>query len=166
MRHNRCHRKPQAAIALNAMQRAMSGVALLPRADVERVSAGMRASLQAFSQGQDCLFHWACLADATNVALELSDLGICSDAPSRELLDEAQSVLAAVAERAQQRHSWTLYAAELERLREAVERHAIQLAHCSFSEYETAVATVVRKHQQYAAGNAPKGARIISGALS
>lgn len=164
--HHRAGRSVKRQILLNAMQRAMTGAAKLPTEDVERTTRGMLLALQEFAAGRYCREHWASMADATNVALELSALGICSDEASRQLLDDAQQVLGDVAQRAQQRGTWTLHARELEQLREALERHGIQLGFCSYSEYERAVEAVRHKHAQYAAGNAPKGAIVITGALA
>lgn len=164
--HLRTGRSVKRQIILNTMQRAMAGAAKLPAEDVARVRAGMLAALERFSTGDHCREHWASMADASNVAEELSRLGICSDEPSRALIEDAQRTLGEVAVRAQQRGSWTLYAPELVLLREALERHAIQLAQCSLSEYERAVDAVRRKHAQYAAGNAPSGAIVATGELA
>ena len=150
----------------NAIERAITGAAKLPTEDVQRTTRGMLVALQEFAAGRYCREHWASMADATNVALELCTLGICSDEASRQLLDDAQQVLGDVAVRAQQRGTWTLHARELEQLREALQRHGIQLGFCSLSEYERAVEAVRRKHAQYAAGNAPKDAIVITGALA
>lgn len=162
----RARQRQPRPVYLNALQRAMAGAARIPAEDVARVEQGMRDGLAHFAAGEHCATHWRSMADACNVAEALSALGICSDEPSRALIDDAQRVLAEVAERAQQRGTWTLYAAELALLGEALERHGIQLAHCSLSEYERAVEAVRRCHAQYAAGNAPPGARVVSGDLA
>lgn len=160
------HRRAARQVYANAVEIAIAGASKLPTEDVERTTRGMLLALQEFAAGRYCREHWACMADATNVALELCALGICSDEASRQLLDDAQQVLGDVAVRAQQRGTWTLHARELEQLREALERHGIQLGFASYSEYERAVEAVRRKHAQYAAGNAPKGAIVITGALA
>jgi len=154
-------RKPR-PVHLNAVQRAVTDAAALPRAAVATACAGVRESLRRFSAADHPREHWASMADALNVAEELAAHGICSDADSCQLILAGQQVLADVMARHQAGASWTLRGPEIATLSDALERHCIQLQFASYREYEAAIAAVRRKHAQYLAGNAPKSAVVVT----
>lgn len=158
-------RKPR-PVHLNAVHRAMTGAAALPRDAVTSACAGVRESLRRFSAGDYPREHWASMADALNVAEELAARRICSDAESRQLILAGQQVLADVMARHQAGGSWTLRGPEIATLSDALERHCIQLRFASYREYEDSIAAVRRKHAQYLAGNAPRDALVITGAIA
>ena len=149
----------------NAWWRAITGAAKLPADDVARVKAGLARAFTEFGCGRECRDHWACMADAMNVAESLANAGICSDDGSRDRIHAAMTVLADVVSRHQAGGSWTLHADERQQLDDGLWLHGIQLEHCSFSEYERAIQDVRNRVSQARAGNAPKGFKVIQGEI-
>lgn len=153
-------------VHLNAVQRAIEGSGLLPAHEVARIKLSLTLALQAFGCGEQCAMHWMTMADALNVAEGLADVGICSDDASRERVAAGQAALAGVHTRHRERGSWTLYAAERQALDDALWLHGVQLGNCSFHEYERAVSATVERIRQARAGNAPRGAIVVEGAMA
>lgn len=153
-------------VHLNAVERAMQGAAKLPAAEVARIKVSLTLALQAFGRGEDCVMHWMTMADALNVAEGLADVGICSDDASRERVTAGQAALAEVSTRHRERNAWTLYATERQALDDALWLHGVQLDNCSFHEYERAVSATVDRIRQARAGNAPRGAIVVEGAIA
>ena len=156
------HPKP---VHLNAVQRAMEGAAKLPADQVATISANLGTALDDFSAGRDCPRLWCAMADAMNVAEALADLNICSDDGSRQRIADARAALAAVHMRHTAR-GWTLYPAERNALADGLWLHGVQLQHASFREYESAIDDTTRRLTQARAGNAPRGAIVLQGALA
>lgn len=146
----------------NALQRAMEAVHVLPKHDTIAIKAIVRQVFADFTTGQDCADNWKQMADALNIAEQLSDLGICSDATSRATIDAGHAVLGAVAERHAERGSWTLRADEFKALSEALWMHRTQLDYCSLREYERATQQVANKTRQALAGNAGAGVQVVT----
>jgi hypothetical protein len=153
-------------VALNAIQRAIEGAALLPREQVAGIKAILANALVAFGRGEQCAGHWRSMADALNVAEGLAAIGICSDDDSTDRISAGQQALANVQQRHTARGSWTLYPAERQALDDALWLHGIQLEHTSFSEYERAVDNTRERIRQAIAGNAPRGAVVLQGAIA
>lgn len=152
-------------VHLNAIERAITGAALLPAAEVSSVKINLNLSLLTFGRGIACAQHWASMADALNVAESLAAGSICSDEASRQKIQAGQEALAAVAQRQQAGGSWTLYPAELAALDAALWLHGVQLDHASHTEYERALDHTRQRIAAARAGNAPRGAIVIEGAL-
>jgi len=155
------HPKP---VHLNSVLRAIEGAARLPADQVATISADLTTALDHFSAGQDCPRLWCAMADAINVAESLADLNICSDDSSRQRIADAHAALSAVHMRHTTR-GWTLYPAERNALADGLWLHSVQLQHASFREYEAAIADTTRRISQARAGNAPRGAIVLQGAL-
>ena len=153
-------------IHLNAVQRAIEGRALLPREQVASIKAVLSSALVAFGRGESCADHWLSMADALNVAEGLTDVGICSDDDSIDRITSGQQALANVRQRHSVRGSWTLYPTERQALDDALWLHGVQLDHCCFHEYERAVDRTRERVRQARAGNAPRGAIVIEGAIA
>ena len=83
-------------VHLNAVQRAITGAALLPAAEVASVKTNMALSLLTFGRGIACAQHWISMADALNMAESLAAGRICSDEASRAKIVAGQEALAAV----------------------------------------------------------------------
>jgi len=148
-----------------ATWRAFKGNTVIEREHVEAQRRIVDHAVDEFSRGHDCAQHWVSMADAFNVAESLAEIGICSDADSRERIAHAQRVLGEVHLRHKARASWTLHAAELEALRLAAWIHHIQLRHATQSEFERAYRATEQRIAQARAGNAPTGAIVIEGAI-
>ncbi len=127
-------------VHLNSITRAIEGAALLDPREVAKAVAGVDNAFDLFRQAVDPVQHWRVMADALNVAETMSDIGICSDAASLQLILDGQGVLARVAEQRAACGSWALRAADMATLREALDRHHLQLQFISGAEYERAIA--------------------------
>jgi hypothetical protein len=148
-----------------ATWRAFQGTKVIDRTDAANQRRIVDHAIEQFAAGRDCAAHWMSMADVFNLAESLSEIGLCSDAESRERIAHAQRVLAEVHQRHQLRNSWTLHAAELAALREAAWLHHIQLTHATHSEFERAYKATEQRMQQARAGNAPSGAIVIEGQI-
>jgi len=153
-------------VHLNAIERAITGAALLPAAEVASVKTNMALSLLTFGRGIACPQHWVSMADALNMAESLAAGRICSDEASRAKIVAGQEALAAVMLRHNAGKSWTLYAAEHTALQDALWLHGVQLDHASHTEYEQALEHTRHRIAAARAGNAPRGAIVIEGALA
>lgn len=155
--------KPRRIVA-NPVQLAMLGAAKLPQADRDTLRAIGEQALTGLRTGNgDLVGHWKSIADALNVAEQLSVLGICSDQASRDRIEAGHEALASVHARHHERNSWTLTAAELRSLDDGLWIHRVQLEHCSLSEYERAVTRVRHRTSQALAGNAAPGVQVLGG---
>jgi hypothetical protein len=144
----------------NAIERALWRSFVLEPADRANLKATARDARAALLRGEDARVSWRLLADAINVATALAEAGICSDAESVALFDGGHEALGAVADRQLAGGSWTLRAAEIAALDAAIERHAIQLDHCSRGEWEAAREKVRRRTEQALHGNAAPGVAV------
>lgn len=153
-------------VHLNAVQRAITGAALLPAAEVNSVKTNMALALLTFGRGIACAQHWISMADALNMAESLAAGRICSDEASRAKIVAGQEALAAVMQRHNTGGSWTLYAAEHAAIDAALWLHGVQLDYASHTEYEQALEHTRHRIAAARAGNAPRGAIVIEGALA
>lgn len=150
----------------NAIERAITGAQLLPRSEVAALNAALDHALVTFGRGIDCLQQWRVMADAANVAEGLARVGIASDEESKARIWAGKNALGDVYERAQANGCWTLRAAEREAIDTCIFIHQAQLTHCSWREYESAVADVRNRVTQAQRGNAPVGARVLTGDIA
>lgn len=155
--------KPRRNVA-NPVQLALMGSAKLSQSDrtmrrgiCEQALTGLRTGA---GDGAD---HWCTVADALNVAEQLSAMGICSDQASRDRIEAGHEALASLHARHRERSTWTLTAGELRAMDEGLWLHRVQLEHCSLSEYERAVTRVRRRTSQALAGNAAPGVQVLGG---
>jgi hypothetical protein len=126
-------------VHLNSIQRAIENASKLDPADVAKAVAGVDEAFDRFRQAVDPVQAWRVMADALNMAETMSDLGICSDADSLQLILDGQAVLARAADQRAAIGTWALRAADMTTLREALDRHHLQLQFVSLSEYERAI---------------------------
>jgi ethanolamine ammonia-lyase large subunit len=153
-------------VLLNPVAVAIEGAALLPASDRIALQHIVANALAVFRTGKHCSEMWCVMADALNMAEGLARIGIASDAASAERITAAQRVLADVHLRHTTRGTWTLHAAELQALDDGLWVHRVQLDHCSLREYERAKSDTVERMRQARAGNAPRGAIVIEGAIA
>lgn len=146
--------------AVNAVQIAISRACRLSDADVARQMAIVHGAVHEFACGRDCPRHWRDLADTANFAEALAELRIGAGPDADAVISAAQRALADV----HQRHAargWTLYADEIAALQWLAQLHAVQLAACSYGEFDTAFRRVHERMAQARAGNAPRGALVL-----
>lgn len=125
--------------AVNSLAMAIENSATMDPALVAQTCAALMQSTDLFARGDEPQHRWSVMSDASNVAEQLANIGICSDPESRAAIQAGQDALAAVAIRQQRTGSWTLQSCELAALRAMLERHAIQLRLASRGEYERAI---------------------------
>jgi hypothetical protein len=142
---------------------AIDRVALLTLAQRAELLAPTELAFEAFRTGRGNKGAWCNLADAMNVAEALGDLNIAGDHGDR--FQAAQRVLGDVHDRAIVRRSYTLYAAEITTLDDAIFVHRIQLEHCSQWELQRAVEAVKRRVAAALAGNAGPRTRMCAPGL-
>ena len=147
-------------VYLNAFERARQRASTLEPADRENLKAIVRNARDAFLRGQDPKGHWKALADGINTATWLAYDHICSDEESVEAIQAGHDALGAVAARCTAGGSWTMRAAEIAALDAAIERHMIQLDHCTLGEFEQAREKVRRHTEQALHGNAAPGVAV------
>ena len=123
-------------------------------------------ALAEFSAGRHCPTHWRSLADTANMAESLAALGIGKGADAQAVITQAKAALAQVDTRHTQRNSWTLYAAELDALQWLLTLHQVQLAQCTYTEFERAFNDTRNRIAQARAGNPPAHAVIVEGEIA
>lgn len=160
------NRPDKRRVALNSVQIAIEGAALLAPADRAELQRICDHALNSFSRGQEASAHWCTLADALNVAEALAQAGICSDTSSAGMIDQAQRALAAAFQRHAERGTWALRGPELQALGDGVLIHRIQIDHCSVREYVDAVEATKRRMHAARSGNAPAGATVCVGGFA
>lgn len=158
-------RRKRAIVVMDPISLAIARARKLPAAEVAGQQAELRTALDEFSRGTLCAVHWLALADASNLAEGLADVGIGSDADSRQVIQRSQASLAAVRTRASQSNSYTLYAEELQALRDLVWLHGVQLEQCSAGEYHRAYDQTVKRVQQTLAGNGSPSTTVLDGQI-
>jgi hypothetical protein len=165
-RSHAARRNPAGLVYLNAISRAIEGARKLPAESVNSTVAGVEGALLAFRRGEDCLNHWRCLVDALNVAEVLAELNICSLPENIDAIRHGLGTLALLHDQHTLIGSWTMRAPDVAAVDAALTIHAIQLQHCSLTEYERAISTVRRRAQQALAGNAAPGTRVLTGDIA
>lgn len=162
-RARKYHPRP---VYANAVEIAIGRARPISAADVAMHASIMQTALGEFRQGKQCSAHWLALADASNMAETLCDMGLGGGDDVRHIVQQAQAALHAVHQRHATRGSWTLYAAELSALDDMVWLHStIQIPSCSYGELSDAMHRTRNRMQQALAGNAPRGALVIDGGM-
>lgn len=153
-------------VAINAIEIAINRARKLDQADVQRQHAIMRTALAEFCRGQHCQTHWLSLADTANMAETMAAMRLGYGPEADRVIGDAQRALHDVHERHATRGTWTLYADEIDALHWLVALHCtVQLAACSYGEFEDAFHRTQNRLRQALAGNAPAGALVITGAI-
>ena len=153
-------------VALNAVEIAINRVRRLSDADVQRQMEIVQQALLEFSRGERCAQHWRSLADTAAMAETLAAMGLGSGLQADEVVNAAQAALHDVHVRHAERGTWTLWADEIDALRWLVSLHGLQLAACSFGEFETAYRRTAERQAQALAGNAAPDAIVVVGDMA
>ncbi len=160
-RPGRRHATPARRVITNTMQVAMGNAQALAPSDVAAQTAIVRTALDSLRKGQHCDQHWRSLADTANMAETLCTMGLGSGPQAEQAINAAQAALAAVWQRHSARGSWTLYPAEIQALEWLPAIHAVQLAACSYGEFERAFHSTSQRIAQARAGNAGPGTVVL-----
>ena len=153
--------RPRKALWANTMEVATQSQSRMKPTEIKLIHNSIDTALERFTKGDLPREHWQTLAEAMNVAEALMGLRICRGDDAEAIFNYAQGVLAGVAMRASRTGSWTLYAAELRALRDAVWLHKSQVLMCTLHEYTRAFNRAQAVMRGAAAGNAPKGAVVV-----
>lgn len=129
-------------ITMDPFRRALARQAVLTGDEKGVVMREARPAFDRLRQGIADKQDWSYLADAANVGEALANLGICSDAESRALMEAMQLALKDIAERVNARGTWTTKASEQVAILAGLDRHQIQLDYCSLNELRLAVSAV------------------------
>lgn len=141
----------------NPMQAVIAQISFIEPDHRRMLKRAFDGALNDFIRGVECQDAWMSLADACNVGEQLCNLGICSDDDSRARIAGGHQVLGDVMQRFNDRKSWTLYAEEIEAMREALWLHDVQLGFCTLAEYGKAVQAVINRTKAARAGNLARG---------
>ena len=152
-------------MTLDPITKAMQRQAYLSEEERETVMREARPSFERLRRGEATKQDWCYLADAANVGEALSRIGICSDAPSLELLVNMQYALRSFADRANARGIWTATGREIVAIKEGLDRHEIQLLYTTLPDLKKAVAMVQSNVRAARAGRMTT-VTIIEGALA
>lgn len=155
-------RQPHARhVYTNAHAIAMHRARALSAEDVAMHRTVITTAAREFAQGLHCETHWRSLADTANMAETLAAMNLGSGPDADRVIRTAQQALYDVAQRHQQRGTWTLYADEIDAIGWLVQLHLTQLAACSYGEFDTAYKRTNDRMAQALAGNGPVGALVM-----
>lgn len=167
MARNAKPRKPHRPRPLvNPVQRAITGVQLLGTRDVAMQITLARNALAELGRGHDAGLHWRSLADTANMAESLAALRIGSGADADRIIRSAQRALADIHARLQAGRGRALHHHEVEALQWLISPHRMQLAECSYSEFDRAFRATRERISQARAGNAPRDAIVVEGLIA
>lgn len=121
------YRPDQKRKVSNTIRVALNYVAILTPEEREVIMAPLREAVVALRHGFGCKDNWDLLTETGNVAMELSHLGICSDAPSVGILLSGVKALGRIAVRVNEGAGYATGDGELSLIHEMVDRHEIQL---------------------------------------
>lgn len=110
---------------------------------------------------ENCTFFWRELAYASNMAEQLSNIGICSDDESKNKTWVAQSILARLAEHSDDWMGMVIDDQSQSEMEEAIFIWRIQLDFCSVAEFEKARKAVIRRTEQARSGNVAGSTRVV-----
>lgn len=151
---------------VDPVQRAITGVRALEVRDVAGQVHIARTALSELGRGVDAWRHWRSLADTANMAESLAALRIGAGEHAAGVIRGAQQALADICSRMQQGRSHALHHHEVDALQWLVSLHRLQLAACSYAEFERAFQATRERVAQARAGNAPRDAIVIEGEIA
>lgn len=150
-------RKPrqQRPLCTNPMRVAMSRMAVLTPDERRVIMVPTKAALERLRVGACNQENWEHLASAANIGLELSYLGIASDAESVAILTRMLLALGEICKRVNAGGSFTPRDPELVAISEGVERHDIQLLYASALDLQRACRSLEASKEAARAGRLP-----------
>jgi hypothetical protein len=146
--------KPRRTL-LNPMRVAMARVSVLTPDERRTIMVPTKAALERLRVGSCTQEDWGHLANAANIGLELSYLGICSDDESVQILSRMLLSLGGICRRVNAGGNYTPKGPELVAVSEGVDRHDIQLLYASCADLERAVKSFELSKQAARAGKLP-----------
>lgn len=148
----------------NPVSYAIEGAGKLPETTRAMMREDFARWIGNLSQGVDQLDAWKSLRDLSDVAGELSKMGIASDDESVDVICRGEQVLADLWNQYRTRKTWTMRADQLQALRDLAERHLIQAMYVSVQEFERAWQSVKRARIAFKAGSVPSNAIVLESA--
>lgn len=146
--------KPRRTL-LNPMRVALGRVSILTPDERRTIMVPTAVALERLRVGACDQEGWEHLANAANIGLELSYLGICSDADSVAILSRMLLALGSICQRVNAGGSYTPKGPELVAISEGVDRHDIQLKFASCADLEKAVRSFEQSKAAARAGKVP-----------
>jgi hypothetical protein len=119
---------------VNPITFAMSGCAITPRDELDKLLARELSALDDFTHGRACLQQWFDLASLVNICETLAHEGIGPEALEPCAL--AQDELIAAAKRFQKSQRMGLTGPGIQHMRDVIEYHDLQRASIPRSQYE------------------------------
>ena len=123
---------------VNPIVHAIEGAAITPESRLAELQIRELGSIDAMTKGHGTLQDYSNLCALQGLAETMAKEGIGPEA--LEATDAAQSVLLAMRDRFEASGRFTLYAAEIQTLRDLYEYHQLQRTSVSRSEYERMIA--------------------------
>lgn len=157
----RYHQRSQARPS--PLQIAISGATVIRPADVQRQISLTRAALASLMQASEPEQCWKSLADTANMAETLAGMGLGAGPQATQVIADAQATLHDVFQRARRARTWAMTSVQIDTLRWLIDLHAVQLAACSYGEFERALRSTQRRIFQAAQGNASPGKVVVVG---
>lgn len=143
------------SVSLNPMRVALNRVAVLTADERRTIMVPTKSALERLRVGACTLENWEHLANAANIGLELSYLGVCSDDDSVRILTNMLISLGNIAQRVNAGRTYTPTGPELVAISEGVGRHDIQLRYASGLDLQKAVISFEQSKAQARAGRLP-----------
>ena len=154
-------RKPK-PILRNPFERAIDGARKISPMHRENIFGIIDKAWKMMLAGESRKLAWCDLVFASNMASELSDLGICSDDASVKKIGDAQDVLIRFAGYANDWSKLTLTDEDCAIMEEAIFLYGVQLDFVCVSEFETARRRVNVATDQARRGNVSKTTTVIN----
>jgi len=149
-------------VLYNPVDYAIDGARKLDQIHRDKIRKIIENAWAGLLNRENCGPSWADLAHASNMGEQLSNLGICSDADSKNKTWQAQSILAMLAEYASDWQSMVIEDQSQKEMEDAIFIWRIQLDFCSVSEFEKARKAVIQKTEQARKGNFAGSTKIVT----
>lgn len=124
---------------LPTMRKAVSRTACLTEAERDTIMVPTLEALGFMRESIAAAHHWNILAEACGIGLTLTEVGICSDEESVDLLTAGYTAIGDIGARFPATHHYAPQGAELAAIDAAIERHAVQLLLCTSKDLHKAI---------------------------
>ncbi len=123
----------------STMRKASQRVACLTEAERDTIMVPTLEALGFMRESIAAAHHWNILAEACGIGLTLTEVGICSDDESVDLLTEGYTAIGDIGARFPATHHYAPQGSELPAIESAIERHAVQLLLCTPLDLQKAI---------------------------
>lgn len=122
------HHKPD---RVNTLSIAARRVATMSESERDVIMVPTLEALGYMRESIAAAHHWNILAEACGIGLTLTEVGICSDVESVDLLTTGYIAIGDIGVRFPATHHYAPQGSELAAIEAAIERHAVQLLLCT-----------------------------------